>query len=123
MLQRNIKQSLTALEVFNKLEDKIYKEEVSIISICSTNFIILYNEPGTCICIKKKDGSIIDICLNEDYKLELRSSQFSKSYIQILSDGEYEDVKKRFLKIAQFYQDNFEDWIKDTDDTNEIDAE
>ena len=122
MLQRNIKQSLTALEVFNKLEDKIYKEEVSIISVYDTNLnYILYNKLGTCICIKKKDDSIIDIYLNEEYKLEIRSNGFSKSYIQILSDEEYENVKKRFLKIIQKYQDDFENWIKESDNINEID--
>lgn len=122
MLQRNIKQSLTALEVFNKLEEKIYKEEVSIISIYDTSpNCIIYNKVGTVINIRNKNDSIIDIVLYKDGELEIRNSRLTKSYMQILSDEEYEDVKKRFLKIAQKYQDDFENWVKDVDDINEID--
>lgn len=124
MLQRNIKQSLTALEVFNKLEEKIYKEEVSIISTYDTSpNCILYNKVGIATCIKKKDGSIIDIVLYKDCELEIRSSKFTKSYIQILSDEEYEDVKKRLIKIAQKNQDDFENWAKDANNINKIDTE
>lgn len=113
MLNRNIKQSLTSLEVFNKLEEKIYKEEVSIISTYDTSpNCILYNKVGIATCIKKKDDSIIDIVLYKDCELEIRSSKFTKSYIQILSDEEYEDVKKRLIKIAQKTQDDFENWVK-----------
>lgn len=113
MLKRNIKQSLTSLEVFNKLEEKIYKEEVSIISTYDTSpNCILYNKVGIATCIKKKDDSIIDIVLYKDCELEIRSSKFTKSYIQILSDEEYEDVKKRLIKIAQKTQDDFENWVK-----------
>lgn len=124
MLQRNIKQSLTALEIFGKLEEKIYKKELSVVSTYDTNpNCIMYDKFGMIVCVKYEGNSYIDIYLSTDCELKIQSSSFTKSYVQTLSDQEYNDVKERFLKIAQKLQDDFENWLKDADDTNEIDAE
>ena len=112
MIKRNIKQSLTALEVFNKLENKIYNKEIEILSI--------YHYPGGSYISIKKPKSI-DIYLVPGQSLQIGLSGLE--YDQPLTDDEYTDVKKRFIKLCQFHQDEFEKWVTDTTDNNEIDAE
>lgn len=119
MLWRNIKQSLTALEVFNILEKKIYSKEFNINSIYSEE-----NEGHITIFIKYTDDSSIQVYLYNDYDLTIAArGVLPKNYNQKLTDEEFENVKNRFIKLAQKQQDDFENLIKDTDDNNEIDAE
>lgn len=112
MIKRNIKQSLTALEVFNKLENKIYNKEIEIFDI--------YHYLELCHISIKKPKSI-GIYLVYDQSLQISLSGLE--YDQPLTDDEYTDVKKRFIKLCQFHQDEFEKWVIDTTDNNEIDAE
>lgn len=111
-IKRNIKQSLTALEVFNKLENKIYNKEIEIFNIRH------YLE---CSHINIEKPKSIGISLVCDQSLQIGLSGLE--YDQPLTDDEYTDVKKRFIKLCQFHQDEFEKWVTDTTDNNEIDAE
>ena len=123
MLWRNIKQSLTALEVFNILEKKVYSKEFNINSIYSEENVNR-NEGYITIFIKYTDDSSIQVNLYNDYDLTIAArGVLPKNYNQKLTNEEFENVKKRFIKLAQKQQDDFENWIKDTDDNNEIDAE
>ena len=124
MLKRNIKQSLTALEVFNKLEDKIYHKDFTGVFIYTHGNLNISSDGYMSIDVKTLHNNIIEIILfSNNCKLMIKSANIIKEYCQILSDQEYNNIRERFLKIAQFCQDDFENWIKDTDDTNEIDAE
>lgn len=124
MLQRNIKQSLTALEIFNKLEEKIYHKDHTGVFVYTHGNLNISSNGYMGIKVKTLHNNIIYITLSSNNcELMIRSSNIIKEYCQILSDQEYNNIRERFLKIAQFCQDNFEDWIKETDDTNEIDAE
>lgn len=119
MLNRNIKQSITALEVFTRLEDKIQTGE------CKINNIIAYsNNPLSDIAEEininiKLNDVIITTALRTDNKVLYITTYsgiiFSKVYKQELSDEEFENVKKRFIKLAQKQQDDFEQWIKSPD--------
>lgn len=123
MLKRNIKQSLTALEVFNKLEEKIYHKDLSVVSIYIHGTLNMSSHGYMSIDVKTYNNRIEILLFSDNCELMIKSSNIIKEYCQILSDQEYNNIRERFLKIAQFCQDNFEDWVKDTDDTNEIDAE
>lgn len=124
MLQRNIKQSLTALEVFDKLEERIYNKDLTICSMYTCGTINTLSKGYINIIVETSNDNIIELLLfSNDCELMIRSKDLPKNYNQLLSDQEYNNVKERFLKIAQFHQDNFENWIKDANDTNGIDAE
>lgn len=122
MLNRNIKQSIDALSVFTKLEDKLYIEECA---ICRIDSYYYENDSyETYLIIKNKlTKNNIIINLHSNHNLTVDSDDITKCYKQQLSDEEFENIKKRFIKIAQMYQDNFENWLKDTDINNGIDAE
>lgn len=119
MLNRNIKQSITALEIFTRLEDKIQTGE------CKINGIITYSsDPSLGISreiniIIKLNDDIITTALRTDDKVLCIGTYggkiFCKTYKQELSDEEFENVKKRFIKLAQKQQDDFEQWIKSPD--------
>ena len=116
MLNRNIKQSITALEIFTRLEDKIQIGE------CKINNVITYSaNPFSDINIKVElnNKMIVTACLRVDTKALhiIAFGMCPKSYIQELSDEEFENVKKRFIKLAQKQQDDFEQWIKSPDVT------
>lgn len=121
MLNRNIKQSITALEIFTRLEDKLQTGE------CKINNIMAYpsnplSDIGGEISINIKLNDIIittDLrtASNVLYIATYNGTAFCKSYKQELSDEEFENVKKRFIKIAQKQQDDFEQWIKSPDVT------
>lgn len=111
-IRRNIKQSLTALEVFNKLENKIYNKEIEISTIRH------YLECSH-ICIEKPKSIGIYLVSGQILQIGLSGLEYDQS----LTDDEYTDVKKRFIKLCQFHQDEFEKWVTDTTDNNEIDAE
>lgn len=120
MLSRNIKQSIDALAIFTRLEDKIYSGECKIKCIYNSSFIS--NE--RIIDISNDNLDTISIRLNPDnHKLIIGGCLLPKSYVSELSDDEFDSVKKRFIKIVQMCQDNFENWLKDTDVNNGIDAE
>lgn len=124
MLQRNIKQSLNALEVFDKLEEKIYHKDLTIVFVCACGTLNMLSDGHMSIYVKTLHNGITEILLfSNNCELIIRGANIIKEYRQILSDQEYNNIRERFIKIAQFRQDNFKDWIKDTDDTNEIDAE
>lgn len=116
MLNRNIKQSITALEIFTRLEDKLQTGECKIHDIrdCSVMpFLKIYKSID--ICIYLLDNKHIEISLNLDDKslhVTTYGVIFPKVYKQELTDEEFENVKNRFIKIAQKQQDNFEQWIK-----------
>lgn len=120
MLQRNIKQSIDALSVFTRLEDKIYSGECKVKKIFNSFFM-----SNKCIIeIDYGNLNTISVKLDPDsYKLSIDCCLLPKDYVIELSDNEFDSVKKRFIKLAQKQQDDFENWIKDTDDNNEIDAE
>ena len=117
MLNRNIKQSITALEIFTRLEDKLQTGE------CKVNWVRCYstiNYKCTDICICLLDNKCIEISINSsDKSLHVTTcgTMFSKAYEQELTDEEFENVNKRFIKIAQKQQDDFEQWIKSPDVT------
>lgn len=120
MLSRNIKQSIDALAIFARLEDKIYSGECKVKNIFNSFFI-----SNKCI-IEIDDGNLntISIRLDPDsQKLSIDYYLLPKDYVSELSDNEFDSIKKRFIKIAQMCQDNFENWLKDTDINNGIDAE
>lgn len=119
MLNRNIKQSITALEIFTRLEDKIQTGECKVNNVTTYSFSSL---PDT------KENINISIKLNDDFistdlRIDTKALSITsyrkcpKFYIQELSDEEFENVKKRFIKIAQKQQDDFEQWIKSPDVT------
>lgn len=117
MLNRNIKQSITALEVFTRLEYKIQTGE------CKVNNVIDYSGNPLLniselikISIKLNNDTItIDLRVDDKVLFITARGMYSKLYRQELSDEEFEDVKKRFIKIAQKQQDDFEQWIKSPD--------
>ena len=118
MLNRNIKQSITALEVFTGLENKIQIGE------CKINNVIAYSaNPFSDITedinikVELNNKMIATACLRADTKAlhVVAYGMCPKSYIQELSDEEFENVKKRFIKLAQKQQDDFEQWIKSPD--------
>lgn len=113
MLNRNIKQSITALEIFTRLEDKLQTGECKINNIISSNI-----DNNIYINIKLNDD-FISVNLRIDNKVlyitPFSGTIFPKVYEQELSDEEFEDVKKRFIKIAQKQQDDFEQWVKCSD--------
>lgn len=118
MLNRNIKQSITALEVFTRLEDKIQIGE------CKINNVMAYSDnlfsditEDINIKVELNNKMIVTTCLRADTKAlyVVAYGMCPKSYIQELTDEEFEDVKKRFIKIAQKQQDDFEQWIKSPD--------
>ena len=122
MLNRNIKQSITALEIFTRLEDKIQTGE------CKVNGIITYSSDPSLgisreinISIKLNDDIITTALRTDDKVLCIetygRKKIFVKTYKQELTDEEFENVKKRFIKLAQKQQDDFEQWIKSPDVT------
>lgn len=119
MLNRNIKQSITALEVFTRLEDKIQIGE------CKINNVMAYSSnPFSDIAEEininiKLDDAIITTALRTGSKVlyvaTYNGTKFYKAYKQDLTDEEFENVKKRFIKIVQKQQDDFEQWIKNPD--------
>lgn len=115
MLNRNIKQSITALEVFTGLENKIQIGE------CKINNAMAYSaNPFSDITedinikVDLNNKMIVSAHLRADTKAlhVVAFGMCPKSYIQELSDEEFENVKKRFIKLAQKQQDDFEQWIK-----------
>lgn len=119
MLQRNIKQSINALEIFTRLECKINEKEVTVFRV---NSYINIDRKST-VCIDIKHGEVIYyIKLNgTDNSLQIGSFTLPKPYLQEFTDEEFEDLKKRFIKIAQKHQDSFEQWIKDISTIDNVD--
>lgn len=117
MLNRNIKQSITALEVFTRLEDKIQTGECKINNVIAYSGNPLFNIAEIIkMSIKLNDDTItIDLRVDDKVLFITARGIFSKVYKQELSDEEFENVKKRFIKLAQKQQDDFEQWIKSPD--------
>ena len=117
MLNRNIKQSITALEIFTRLEDKLQTGE------CKVNNVFTYIIDS--LSNTNENININIKLLNNDNTIDLRidgkvlyimpSRICPKVYKQELTDEEFENVKKRFIKLAQKQQDDFEQWIKSPD--------
>lgn len=110
MLDRNIKQTITALEIFAKLEDKLFTRD------CNINSTYFYSD-GVEISIDVPNYNMVYVKLTNDVQLYITTygTRFPKTYNQQLTDEEYEDVKKRIIKIIQKQQDEFEQWIKSSD--------
>lgn len=117
MLMRNIKQSITALEVFTRLEDKIQTGECEVNNVTTYSFSSLPNTKENISINIKLNDDFINIDLRIDTKaLSIMSyRKCPKFYTQELTDEEFENVKKRFIKLAQKQQDDFEQWIKSSD--------
>lgn len=118
MLNRNIKQSMTALEVFTRLEDKIQTGECKISNIATYSAVPTADIAESInVNIRLNDDIIIADLRIDNKVLYVRtySGIFAKAYKQELSDEEFENVKKRFIKLAQKQQDDFEQWIKSPD--------
>lgn len=117
MLNRNIKQSITALEIFTRLEDKIQTGECKIDSIMTYDISPLSDTNESININIELNNRFITADLRTDNKLLYIKSYrtLPKSYAQFLSDEEFENVKKRFIKLAQKQQDDFEQWIKSPD--------
>lgn len=117
MLNRNIKQSITALEIFTRLENKIQTGECKINNVIDYSGNPLLNIAELIkISIKLNDDTItIDLKVDDKVLFITARGIFSKVYKQELSDEEFENVKKRFIKLAQKQQDDFEQWIKSPD--------
>ena len=117
MLNRNIKQSITALEVFTRLEDKIQTGECKINNIF-TYAIGPFSDTNENINISIKllnDDSTLNLRIDDKVLYIMTCRMCPKVYKQELTDEEFEDVKKRFIKLAQKQQDDFEQWIKSPD--------
>lgn len=110
MFDRNIKQTITTLEIFAKLEDKLFTRD------CSINSTYFYSD-GLEITIDSPNYKLIYVKLTDKAQLCITTygTRFPKAYNQQLTDEEYEDVKKRLIKIVQKQQDEFEQWIKSSD--------
>ena len=121
MLNRNIKQSLTALEILDIAYKRIFKGEFIISDICDyeSNTIIYVCGSG------QPNSKYLELSIQDSNLVVNGYSDASKRYIQELSDEEMIDVKRKFTEIAQKHQDDFEQWIKDVDDNidNESDIE
>lgn len=117
MLNRNIKQSITALEIFTRLEDKIQTGECKINNIFTYAIGSLSNtNENININIKLlNDDSTLDLIIDNRVLYIMTYKICPKVYKQELTDEEFEDVKKRFIKLAQKQQDDFEQWIKSPD--------
>jgi hypothetical protein len=116
MLNRNIKQSITALEVFTRLEDKIQTGECKINDIFTYAIGSLSNtNENININIKLLNDSTLYLRIDDKVLYIVPSGICPKVYKQELTDEEFEDVKKRFIKLAQKQQDDFEQWIKSPD--------
>lgn len=119
MLNRNIKQSITALEIFTKLEDKLQTGECKVNNV----YTYIFDSPSNTneninINIKllnDDSNSTLDLRIDGKVLYIVPSRICPKFYKQELTDEEFEDVKKRFIKLAQKQQDDFEQWIKSSD--------
>lgn len=117
MLNRNIKQSITALEIFTRLEDKLQTGECKVNNVY-THIIDPLSNTNENININIKllnDNSTLDLRIDNKVLYIVPSRICPKFYKQELTDEEFEDVKKRFIKLAQKQQDDFEQWIKSSD--------
>lgn len=118
MLERNITQSINCFEIFTRLEDKINIGEINIYQIFKTEFFKKETYNITLRYNEKFINIVLDVT---NCNLSITGSHLVKHYFQTLNDEQFENIKNRFIKIAQKHQNDFEQWIKDTDAFNEFD--
>ena len=119
MLNRNIKQSLTALEILDFTYKKIFKGEFIISTICTFGSEVMIHVRSS----EQHYPKYLELYIQDSNLIVNGHSDVPKKYVQELSDDEMIDVKRKFIKIAQKHQDDFEQWIKDVDDNIDNESE
>lgn len=120
MLYKNIKQSIDALTVFTRLEDKLYVGECILKNV--REFPSFEGHRYELIINIDYLGSIITVHLYDSGVLSIYGELTPKHYEQQLTDDEFIIVKTRIIKIAQRQQDSFENLLRGSDNINEIDV-